>query len=173
MNPPATSSSNWFCPPLPDYHNYHAPQQKHIDSFRVNGIPVEKLIHPAFIRRAVGTIGHDRRFDDDLNGSDHLAFREPEDFVYWNPETNKFGTWNGRAFALGECNIWNAGIYALDGKLSIYSNISDWLRDDRRGLIVLDWNRAFDKLRDCPRIEIQECLLPTYRKYMRPSRLPD
>jgi hypothetical protein len=37
----------------------------------------------------------------------------------------------------------------------------------------VDWTRAFDRLRDAPRIAIEEELLPLYRRFMKPARVPD
>ena len=41
------------------------------------------------------------------------------------------------------------------------------------GIVILDWSRAFDRLRDAPRIAMGESLLPLYKQHMRPCRMPE
>jgi len=95
-----------------------------------------------------------------------------DDIVFWQKETGKIAIWTGRAFALGEEIIWDASTYSFDCALNIFSDPLDWLRARRDGIVVLDWYRAFDRLRDAPRIAVTEDILPLYRRHMKPLRTP-
>ena len=65
-------------------------------------------------------------------------------------------------FALGEEQIDNTGLYSFEGCLSIHANPLEWLRASRDGIFVLDWCRAFDRLRYCPRIAVHQPCLAQY-----------
>lgn len=103
-----------------------------------------------------------------------LAFYEQisDDVVLWRLEAGELSSLHGRAFALGEENILNAGTYAFDCGLVIYDNPTDWLRDEGRGIVPLRWELAFDWLRDAPRVTVTKSLLPAYRKAMK-TPLPE
>ena len=100
-----------------------------------------------------------------------LAFYEPlsDDVVLWRLETGEMSSLHGRAFALGEENILNAGTYSLDRRLMVYDNPLQWLQNEGRGIVPLRWDMAFNWLRDAPRVAVMESLLPAYRKAMKPS----
>jgi hypothetical protein len=158
--------------PLPDIDGYPSIE---IDGYRRlfrAGVPVRTLMNLAPIRKALGTVAPDGRFEEDPGGQTFLVFPEAEDAVYWQPQSGKLATWNGRAFALGEDAIYNAETYAFDCHLNIFPDPLEWLRDGCDGIVVLDWSRAFDTLRDCPRIAVQESVVFQYRKHMKPARLP-
>jgi hypothetical protein len=159
--------------PLPDIDAYPSIE---IDGYRwlfQAGVPVRTLMDLTPIRKAIGTIATDGRFEDDPAGQTFLVFPEAEDAVFWQPRAGKLATWNGRAFALGEDAIYNPGTYAFDCNLSVFSDPLEWMRSRCDGIVVLDWSRAFDRLRDCPRIAVAEPLLFQYRRAMKPPRLPD
>jgi hypothetical protein len=103
-----------------------------------------------------------------------IAFYEPisDDVVLWHPRTDGLTSMFGKAFALGEGNIANAGTYAFDCALHVHADALAWLRDKARGIVVLRWDLAFDHLRDAPRLAVAEGVLPRYQSAMRPS-LPD
>lgn len=137
---------------------------------RGHGFAVEAI---ADLRFAIGIKAADGRFDNDPAGEGWIVFPERDDVVFWSPATGQFATWYGRAFAIGEVSIDNPATYAFDCNLNIYKSPIDWLYADRDGIVVIDWARAFDWLRDAPRIAVAEALWPTYRKQMRPARLPE
>ncbi|MGN7878562.1 hypothetical protein [Ensifer sp. 22460] len=137
------------------------------------GVPPSALIKPEPIRLAHGVRADDGRFDPEPAGPAWLHFVEHHDSVFWRPESGELATWNGRCFALGEQAIDSAGTCSLGGYLTIYNNPLRWLKGGRDGCVIIDWRRAFDRLRDVPRIAVQESLLPLYRKHMRPARMPE
>lgn len=107
------------------------------------------------------------------DGREWIAFHDHADVIYWQPRTGELvSEWN-RAFALGESNIHDAATYSFDCALNIFTDPLAWLVNHRDGCVVLDWNRCFDQLRDCPRIAIAYPLLATYRRHMRPPHWPD
>ncbi len=142
--------------------------------FKSQGIPASFLVEMAMTVRVVhGVCTPDGWLDLDPDGRSFITFEQDNDCVFWCPATGELTTWHHRAFALGEDNIVNAGTYALDGYLTIYRDPLEWLRDEGRGIVILDWSRAFDMLRDAPRILCAEQILPLYKKHMTPRHLPE
>lgn len=106
------------------------------------------------------------------SGDSYVVFEEPDDLIFWQPKTNELLTLYGRSFALNEMHVDNAATYSFDANLNAFGTVLDWLRADCDGIVVIDWRRAFDRLRDAPRVAVAESLLPLYRKWMKPARLP-
>lgn len=154
---------------------FEYPTDADIETFRCAGVDVMSLALPWPMKVARGTRAHDNRFEPDDGGERWFAFDQPatSDIVFCSKATGKLTTWSGRAFALGEQAIADASTYSFDCNLNIFSDPMDWLRARRDGIVVLDWTRAFDNLRDAPRIALAESLLPLYRRHMRPARLPE
>lgn len=92
--------------------------------------------------------------------------------IFWNPVTGGIGTDTGRAFALGEDLIDHPATTAFSRWLNIYPDPLEWLRNNRRGIVVIRCELAFDKLCYVPRIAVAEALLPTYRKMVKPRHMP-
>lgn len=137
------------------------------------GVPSLALARPTPIMVATGLKSRDGIFDHADDGERWFAFEQDGDFVFWQPGRNAFATYANRAFALGEEAVDNPGTYAFDCALNIFASPLDWLRAGRDGIVVLDWSRAFDRLRDVPRIAVAEGLLPLYKRHMRPVRMPE
>lgn len=114
----------------------------------------------------------DGRFDQDKFGPLWVVFAERQDNVYWRPQTGEVATLYGRAFALGESLIEDAATYSLDGVLHINSTIEGWLLDKYRSIYVIDWSQAFDKLRNAPRVGLDNDFQEIYHQHMRPARMP-
>lgn len=158
--------------PLPDFDTFpHVPFAA-FDWLRKQGVLTETLIALMPVREAAGVVAYDGRFDAAPDGKKFIVFEEPEDAVFWQPISGELATWNGRAFALGQDNIDNPGTYSFDCALNVFADPLDWLRNKCDGCVVLDWSRAFDRLRDCPRIVIDERLLFQYRRHMKPAHMP-
>ena len=143
--------------------------------FATQGVPRQTLMRMIGLHTVRGTRGADGRLDPDPNGQEFLAFREEsaDDLVFWCPRTNEFASLRGRAFALGEDNVADSTTYQFDAHLHVHADVLSWLRDEGRGIVVTDWSRAFDRLRDVPRVAVAERLLPFYREAMKPKRLPE
>lgn len=138
-----------------------------IETLQAQGLERETLAMMASLRIVHGECGATGHFELRPDGLPFIAFVETDDVVLWNPDGGELATWTGRAFALGEDNIVNAATYAFDCALHVHRDPLSWLQDRARGIVVLDWRRAFDMLRDAPRIAIGEGLLPLYRRHMR------
>lgn len=151
------------------------PSQADLDALFRSGVSVMTLIRPEPMQIARGYKAHDGLFEPHPSGDRWYAFpvSAADDIVFWQMETGKNATWTGRAFALGEEIIGEASTYSFDCALNIFSDPLDWLRARRDGIVVLDWNRAFDRLRDAPRIAVAAEILPIYRRHMKPARLPE
>jgi hypothetical protein len=153
--------------------------QAHLDQLLGAGITTQTILRPSVVMATRGQRAHDGRFDYRQRAKpDWLAFEEAEDFVFCpvdrlGDEAPPFATAEGRAFALGEDNIWNPGTYALDGWLSVWPSPLAWLQAGRRGIVIVDWDRVFECLRDCPRI-LGETVILAERidTLMHPARLP-
>ncbi len=135
-------------------------------------VSTDAMVRPIAMMAATGSKGADGRFEYDDTGKRWIAFEQDVDTVFWQPREGSFATETGRAFGLGETVIENPGTYAFDCNLNIFAHPLDWLRAKRDGIVVLDWNRAFDRLRWVPRIAIDEVLLSTYLRAMKPGSMP-
>ncbi|MER9167694.1 hypothetical protein NKI12_09970 [Mesorhizobium australicum] len=149
------------------------PHQAHIDWLLKNDVPVKAMYDPQCILLAQGERATDGTFEPVENGVYWFVFEEAEDVIFWQPRTGQLATDLRRSFALGEDAIYNPGTFSFDGHLNIFSDPLDWLRAKRDGCVVLDWTRAFDRLRDCPRISADEKVLFLYKRHMRPPHWPE
>lgn len=125
--------------------------QPQIDWFLKQGVTMEALTHPDAVTRA----------------EDSTVYF-PGESIWWDIKTGKLDG----GFCLGRSQIYEAGTYALDAALVIHADPLAWLRAGRRGICVADWSQAFEHLRTAPRITVPASLLETYKKHMRPVRMP-
>ena len=128
-------------------------RQSHIDWLLSAGVTMDAICRPEAM----------------LYLDDGEAMYFPDDDVMWWYKT---GEMEGH-FCLGADNITDAGVYALDGALEIFETPMAWLKANRRGIVVIDWSRAFDELRHAPRVSVPKSLLAKYRAAMKPPRMPD
>lgn len=135
--------------------------------FRCQGVGRAAIVHPELPMIARGIVARDGIFDPDPAGDAHMLFVEDGDAVVWDPRTGTLGTVNGRSWCLGQDEIRTAGVFGKP--LPILADPLEWLRRNRRGLVVLDWSMAFDRLRDLSSVAVAERILPTYRAYMKPA----
>lgn len=98
------------------------------------------------------------------------VFYFPDDDAFWEPMAS--GRKLRGHFCLGEDNITDADTYSFDGALRLWETPLEWLKAGRAGIVVIDWSRAFDHLRDAPRVSVPKSLMPQYTKWMKPPRLP-
>lgn len=153
------------------------PSQADLDAFLRAGVDIMSLASPLPMQVAVGTVAHDGLFDPDPAGVRWFAFEQPssDDIVFWNRNSGQLCTWSGRTFALGQELIDEPSTYSFDCNLNIFADPLDWLRARRDGIVVLPnrWTDAFDRLRDCPRVAVDQRLLALFNKSMKPARLPE
>ena len=152
------------------------PSQADIDSFRHAGVGVMSLARPLAMKVALGDVAPRWSFRArTFVATDGLSStrRKRTTWCSGSGRPVELTTWSGRAFALGQAIIDEAATYSFDCSLNIFDDPLDWLRSRRDGIVVLDWTRAFDRLRDAPRIALAESLLPLYRRHMRPAHLPE
>jgi len=145
-----------------------------------------KGIHPLAVgsgpnsplKVAHGQCADDGWFDVDPSGDPHFGILVedrggPVDVAFWHARSGRIATLLNYGFALGEELIENPGVYSFHGALKIHANPVEWLRAGRDGIFVLDWGRAFDRLRYCPRITVPPCLLNVYQQSMKPQHMPE
>lgn len=72
---------------------------------------------------------------------------DPADIIAWQPATGRIGTWCGIAWGLGEFEALAPRMAEHDG-LPVYRDPIDWLRADRRGVVILRPRLAADYLCD-------------------------
>jgi hypothetical protein len=147
-------------------------RQPHIDWLLQSGVPASAVVSPEPINYSRGTRARDGIFEYDPAGPEWFAIAEESDTIFWRPRTGEIATEWGAAFALGQDDIINPGVTALGGWLHVHADPLDWLRNRRRGIVVLRWEWAFEQLRDVARIAVAEDVLHTYRAHMRP-KLPE
>lgn len=63
------------------------------------------------------------------------------DLGAWHLESGAFGLWRGVASLLGEDRLFAPRI-GDDDVLDVFANVADWLRAGRRGVVILDADRA-------------------------------
>lgn len=149
------------------------PDQEKLSWLVKQGVPITAMIRPAPLMITTGFKAEDGVLEYSAEGETWIAFEQQEDFVFWQPRTDAIATFANRAFALGEETIGDPATYAFDCALNIFASPLEWLLARRDGIVLLDWTRAFDRLRDVPRIALAEALLPLYRRYMQPARMPE
>ncbi|PSC03817.1 hypothetical protein SLNSH_17050 [Alsobacter soli] len=72
-------------------------------------------------------------------------YGEPCDVVAWDPKSDELLSWSARAIVAGEDELVAP---RLEGGLRVHASALDWLRAGRRGVLVVDWERAGPLLRD-------------------------
>jgi hypothetical protein len=102
---------------------------------------------------------------DDLYGFDFRRDGEPAiifkaenrgdepDLIAWETSTGKLASWHGNTFCLGDLDqIDNPATYFMGGALGIHASPLEWLRAQRKGIVILRKEFAYAHLRFCPRI---------------------
>ena len=104
----------------------------------------------------------------DAHGARWLHF--PDDDVDWRPTTGELrGRW-----CLGEDAITDPDTYWNGDALRVYATPLEWMiAGRRRGVVIRDWSMVFDRLRDVPRVSVPAGLVAQYRKWMKPTRVPE
>jgi hypothetical protein len=130
------------------------------------------------LKLANGLCATDGWFDADEFGSNCYAVPIDDgsgviDLGFWDARSGHTARLLKCGCALGEEQIDNPGTYGFGGHLKIHASPLGWLRSGRDGIFIFDWGLAFDRLRYCPRIAIDACLLPTYRAAMQPTPMPE
>jgi hypothetical protein len=70
------------------------------------------------------------------------------DLVAWWPAGGKIGTRLGIGGCLGQGQIGRDGLRMADRPIPVFRNPVTWLRQNRRGLVVADWDAAAHLLSD-------------------------
>ncbi len=128
-------------------------RQSHIDWLLSYGVTIEAMIHPEAMLARGGT------------------FYFPDDDAFWEPKAS--GRQLTGHFCLGADNILDADQYSFDGALHVYETPMAWLKSNRNGIVVIDWSQIFHQLQDAPRVSVPKSLMPLYKKWMRPPRMPE
>lgn len=130
-----------------------------IDSLLAVGIPPLALARPFCLAAANVAFGIRGRFEFEPEAKDNLvsAIIIPAighggliDLVAWLPKSNELASWLGVAFCLGDERQID-GPY-LGEPLKVWRSPVSWLRAERRGIVIVERNRAFDRLRDVPEL---------------------
>ncbi len=68
------------------------------------------------------------------------------DIVAWSPKTRELGTRLGVSGLLGEDLIGVDGLGTTGLPIPVFSDVPSWLRADRGGLVVINWEAAAHRL---------------------------
>jgi hypothetical protein len=99
-----------------------------------------------------------RFFIPDPDGENGLIFRATDrdeviDLVGWSPRTDQLGSFLGLAFCLGDQDqLHNSASWFAGGGLNIYRSPLQWLRTNRRGIVIVDPRQTYGMLRHVPRL---------------------
>ena len=146
---------------------------EHVEALRAHGIGLGQIFQPMPIRTVQGVIAEDGRFDLDDDGVSLLCFLEPDgDIVAWDMERGTLGSWDG-AFCLGQAALADPATCFLGGCLNIFADVFTFLHYRDRGIVVIDWSRAWSQLDSFPRIAVTPALIDTYRRHMVPPAEPE
>lgn len=130
-------------------------------AFERHGVTGEQLARPDPLLPVVGDF-YDKggfAFADELRDDRDtlLAFAvvvrdesgEPCDIAVWHPQTNRVAAWRGTAWALGQGEFPHPlSVLRADRAVTVFASPMQWLAADRRGLVVVDWQRARRPLLD-------------------------
>ena len=92
----------------------------------------------------------------------------PLDVALWSARSGTAEALRGAAWAIGQDTALNPDVTALGGSLRIHKTPLQWLQANRRGIVILRWEGAFDGLRFVERVSLSKSLAPAYRQAMRP-----
>ncbi len=145
---------------------------RHLTWLRANGVPTSAIIEPEPVRICHGFRAPDGKFEPFPSGPVWFVFVEHDDVIFWRPGTIETATWSGRAYALGESVIDNAATFALGFPLNVYENPLHWLQCKRDGIVIINWDRTFDRLRYCPGIAVVESLREKLKRHLQPPHMP-
>jgi hypothetical protein len=132
---------------LETFHAFRGLDQRDLNWLRASGVGTRAMWHPDLILRgAVRLIG--RALFDSVHPEDEEAkpaflllarnaVGDPCDVVAWNPRIRFVRSLYGHAEMLGEDEIY-APRLECEGCLRIMRDPLDWLRVDRRGVVLLD-----------------------------------
>jgi hypothetical protein len=119
--------------------------QAEIDRFASAGVSASALFTPSALRVQQVVFRTDEIFDFVPDAPDEesvalitilvLGVGGTIDIVSWDPRTDRLGLWLGRAFALGETELWAPRL----GRevVSIWRSPWGWLRSGRQGVVIL------------------------------------
>jgi hypothetical protein len=153
------------------------PSRADFDLLLRHGVPPMALAGDEPLWVARGYKARDDRFEPEPSAERWYAFevRGVDDIMFWHLASGDVASWSGRAFALGEEVIDRAATCSFGQALNVFATPLDWLQGQRDGIVVLPgcWPSAFDRLRDAARIAVAEEVLPLYRRFMKPARMPE
>jgi hypothetical protein len=154
-----TCDKLWFTEPdiRAEHLRGRSLKQIEIDRFAVFGIAALDLCCPWPMMADRVIFQPSRLFDfarhvhDEVNESNAftigvLGLGGLIDIVAWDPNTDRHAPWLGRAFALGEKQIWQPNLSG--DPLPIWRSPMGWLRSGRMGLVILRRSAAPFYLRD-------------------------
>lgn len=109
-------------------------------------------------------------FEADPNGPQWIVIPVAwDDWVLWNHQTGKYAFYAYQHFAVGEEWISHPSRIYSGACLEIFATPLEWLAANRRGIVIIDWKQAHDRLRDCHRIAYPKSLSALYHKHMKPK----
>jgi hypothetical protein len=77
-----------------------------------------------------------------------LAVIEDGQIVGWNPNTDEVATCFGVGWALGQDQILAGGLGSTGLPVPVHRSPLGWLRNNRFGVVILDYRRAAHRLAD-------------------------
>jgi hypothetical protein len=122
------------------------------ERFLKSGVPARSLVYPELPARARVTLFPDRPLFDFANdvGEDGVPafvflardeFGDACDLVAWAPGEARVAVWLGRASMLGLDQLWQPRLMQ-EGALPVCETPLEWLRAERRAVVILDPTRA-------------------------------
>src|SRR4029077_2255613 len=151
------------------------PNGKELLHLKKRGVSMNALTWPWIIGAATVSFDDKAGFDFDAAGTRALIFRAedcgtPIDLVAWNAQC--FASLNGSAFCVGDLDqIFSPATWFSGDGLHIHTGPIEWLRADRAGIVILNFNLCWAYLRNVPRVICQnELIAARVHRHLKPPR---
>jgi hypothetical protein len=135
--------------------------QQTIDWLADEGVSAHAMSMPWSVMMARVRFGRDGRFNVDADGVSVLSFAiidhgEIVDIACWHVESGRLATWFGRGCCLGEGQVHQSASYMFGASLPVYRRPLSWLRNNRRGIVIVDARFAYATLAHVPRLQAED-----------------
>jgi hypothetical protein len=139
------------------------------------GVPPEALLDPTPVGAANVCFHDDGTFAASASGTAVLTFRVADvdavdiDLAAWSPRTGELASWYGRAFALGEDQIFNPASFFAGAALRIHEDPLAWLCAGREGICIIKPEVTYAMMRHVPRVTFADFdFAKTFETWIKP-----
>jgi hypothetical protein len=122
------------------------PDEDGLQWLLAQGVTISALSAPWAVRATVAIFSAPGRYTAALIGEPAFVFamldRGIVDLAAWAPATGQIGARLGRGWAIGQGQLGTDGIGITGAPLPIFRTPLGWLKNHRRGIVIIDWDYA-------------------------------